>query len=172
MTTAQSELANGAAFAEVAERFSDCPANAGDLGWFPAANGGGIRQQVFSLAGGQTSGYSKPARLPHRPPHRAPRRRHPPLSVVRESISARLYEQRKQQALNQYLESLIAKNESLLRSSKSRAALLEASRQASAEKPRVTSGSTSGMIRLDGDRSSWAPIQQGSQPTAKAPFAK
>lgn len=123
MRRAQEELVAGAAFEQVAERFSDCPANAGDSGWF--ARGDMVEEfdeQVFSLAEGQTSEIFETrfgfhiARLTGR---RADGIQ--PLSFVRESISAHLYEQRKRRALDEYLQSLVSKsksngNESLLRS--------------------------------------------------------
>ncbi len=54
---AEAELASGASFAEVAERFSDCKGNGGDLGWFEQ----GVMVEefdaaVFPMETGQRSG--------------------------------------------------------------------------------------------------------------------
>ena len=54
---AETELAQGAPFAEVAEHFSDCKADGGDLGWFErGAMVDEFDAVVFALQPGQRSG--------------------------------------------------------------------------------------------------------------------
>src|SRR5580700_7230986 len=54
---AEAELAAGVLFAEVAERFSDCKGNGGDLGWFERGTMvDEFDEAVFALEPGQRSG--------------------------------------------------------------------------------------------------------------------
>jgi len=109
---ARQALDGGAEFSKVAEQFSDCPDNAGDLGWF--ARGSMVDEfedHVFPLAEGETSGVFETrfgfhiARLIER---RAAGIQ--PLSLLRETIAAELFERRKRRALDQYFDALLSES--------------------------------------------------------------
>lgn len=109
---AKQALDGGAEFSKVAEQFSDCPANSGDLGWF--ARGSMVEEfddHVFPLAEGETSGVFETrfgfhiARLTER---RAAGIQ--PLSLLRETIAAELFERRKRRALDQYFDTLLSES--------------------------------------------------------------
>lgn len=80
IVAAQMELAEGAAFDEVASKQSDCPGQGGDLGWFPRADGPGVRgHRVQDAAGRCQRHFPNAVRLPHCQAHRAPRFRADPV---------------------------------------------------------------------------------------------
>jgi hypothetical protein len=109
--TAEAELRAGAPFEEVADRHSDCAGNGGDLGWFPR---GEMVEEfdavVFGLPVGSTSEIFRSvfgwhiARVYGRKPSGAR-----PLADVREEIAAILSQERRQKALEDYLDELRAK---------------------------------------------------------------
>jgi parvulin-like peptidyl-prolyl isomerase len=109
---AKEALESGAEFSKVAEQFSDCPANAGDLGWF--ARGVMVEEfddRVFSLAEGEISDVFETrfgfhiARLTGR---RAAGIQ--PLSLLRETIAGELLERRKRRALDHYFDTLLSES--------------------------------------------------------------
>jgi parvulin-like peptidyl-prolyl isomerase len=119
VTEAQEELRKGTPFAQVAERFSDCPTNGGDLGWF--ARGEMVEEfdrEVFSLNTGDTSAIFETrfgfhiVRLVERKTEGIAS-----LSEVRDTLATRLLNSRKQQALDAYLEKLMANSDIQLVSS-------------------------------------------------------
>lgn len=107
---AQSELDAGAAFEELADRVSDCPGRGGDLGFFPR---GRMVEEfdeiVFSLDTGKRSGiFRSPfgfhiARVIARKPAGTSG-----LDEVREQISQLLLEQKRQRAVEQFLDKLMS----------------------------------------------------------------
>jgi hypothetical protein len=104
------ELDGGADFAEVADRYSDCAGNGGDLGYFPRGEMvPEFENAVFALKPGQRSGvFRSPfgfhiALLVDRRP--AGLRR---FEEVREEIEAELLRERQQEALEKYLDGLRA----------------------------------------------------------------
>jgi hypothetical protein len=109
--TAEAELRAGSPFEEVADRHSDCAGNGGDLGWFPR---GEMVEEfeavVFSLPTGATSDIFRSvfgwhiARVYDKKPSGVR-----PLPEVREEISAILTSERRQKALEDYLDELRAK---------------------------------------------------------------
>ena len=107
----ETELNQGADFAEVADRLSDCPGRGGDLGFF--ARGQMVEEfedVVFALQPGERSGIFRTpfgfhiARLIERKPE-GPR----PLDEVKDAIETLLYDQKKQRRIEQCLDSLRAK---------------------------------------------------------------
>ena len=108
---AETELKQGADFAEVADRRSDCPGRGGDLGWFPRGQMvDEFENIVFALAPGETSAiFRSPfgfhiARLHGRKPA-GPQR----LEDVRPLIEDTLLGEKRQRLLEQYLDKLRAK---------------------------------------------------------------
>ena len=108
---AEAELKQGADFAEVSDRRSDCPGRGGDLGWFPRGQMvDEFEAVVFALAPGETSGiFRSPfgfhiARLHARKPA-GPQ----PLEEVRAQIEETLLAEKRQRLLEQYLDRLRAK---------------------------------------------------------------
>jgi hypothetical protein len=108
---AEAELHTGAPFEEVADRHSDCAGNGGDLGWFPRGEMvDEFDEVVFNLPVGATSGIFRSvfgwhiARIYGRKP--AGTRS---AAEVREEIAAMLTEERRQKALEDYLDDLRAK---------------------------------------------------------------
>jgi parvulin-like peptidyl-prolyl isomerase len=107
----RAELAEGADFAEVADRRSDCPGRGGDLGYFP--RGQMVTEfdaVVFALEPGQLSdifrtqfGYHI-AKVYDRKPEGIR-----PLADVSGNIEALLFQQKKQRRIEQYIDSLRAK---------------------------------------------------------------
>ena len=143
---AKEALDSGAEFSKVAEQFSDCPGDGGDLGWFAReAMVEEFDDNVFPLAEGETSGVFETrfgfhiARLNGRRPAGIQ-----PLSLLRETIAHELFERRKRRALDHYFDALLSESRVEWRAASSmnpccvpsrvRAALLEASREASAER--------------------------------------
>jgi parvulin-like peptidyl-prolyl isomerase len=111
LEAAQAELRAGAPFEEVADRHSDCAGNGGDLGWFPHGEMvDEFEEIVFSLPTGATSEIFRSvfgwhiARVYGRKPSGVR-----PLAEVREEITAILNSERRQKALEDYLDALRAK---------------------------------------------------------------
>jgi parvulin-like peptidyl-prolyl isomerase len=112
INAAKEALDSGAEFSKVAEQFSDCPANSGDLGWF--ARGSMVDEfdeHVFALAEGETSGVFETrfgfhiAILTGRRPAGIQ-----PLSLLRETIAGELFERRKRRALDKYFDVLLSES--------------------------------------------------------------
>jgi hypothetical protein len=109
---AKEALESGAEFSKVAEQFSDCPANSGDLGWF--ARGVMVEEfddHVFPLAEGETSDVFETGFGFHIA--RVTGRRTAgiqPLSLFRETIASELFEQRKRRALDRYFDALLSES--------------------------------------------------------------
>lgn len=108
---AQSELTNGIAFEEAADRYSDCPGNGGDLGWFPR---GEMVDEFDAVAfespvGAVSSvfrtvfGFHIVKVMEKRPAG------YLPLDEVKASIENVLLEARREEALAKYLDGLRAK---------------------------------------------------------------
>jgi hypothetical protein len=105
---AEEELRNGADFAEVADRYSDCAGRGGDLGYFPR---GEMVEEfddvVFALEINQTSGIFRTgfgyhiARLYDRKPEAIR-----DLADVRQDIENELHRQKKQEAVEKFLDGL------------------------------------------------------------------
>jgi parvulin-like peptidyl-prolyl isomerase len=105
------ELAQGADFAEVADRNSDCPGRGGDLGFF--ARGQMVPEfddVVFALAPGDVSGifrtpfgYHIARVIAHRAAGIAK------FDVVREQISEILYAEKRQRVIDRFIDQLRAK---------------------------------------------------------------
>jgi parvulin-like peptidyl-prolyl isomerase len=109
---AKESLDSGLEFSQVAEQFSDCSGDGGDLGWF--ARGAMVEEfdeHVFSLAEGETSDiFETPfgfhiARLTARAPAGIQ-----PLSMLREAIANELLERRKRRALDRYFDALLSES--------------------------------------------------------------
>jgi len=109
----EAELQQGADFAEVADRLSDCPGRGGDLGFF--ARGQMVEEfdaVIFALTPGQRSPIFRTpfgfhiAKVIERKPA-GPRA----LDEVKEGIEGLLYDQKKQRRIEQFLDSLRAKAE-------------------------------------------------------------
>jgi hypothetical protein len=107
---AETELRNGAEFGLVADRYSDCAGNGGDLGWFPR----GVMVEefddvVFNLKPGEISqifetrfGLHIAQVLEHRPA--GPQ----PLSEIRDQLAAALYEERQAKVVARFVDELTA----------------------------------------------------------------
>jgi parvulin-like peptidyl-prolyl isomerase len=111
LRTAEAELQSGKAFAEVADRYSDCPGNGGDLGWFPR---GQMVEEfdnvVFHLQPGQVSpifrtpfGFHIAQLIERRPAGILS------FEEARPQIESLLLEERRQQALEAFVDQLRAK---------------------------------------------------------------
>ena len=108
---AQEELKNGASFAELADRYSDCPGSGGELGSFPP---GQMVEEfdkvVFALRPGETSEIFRTvfgfhiARVHERKPAGARS-----LPDVREEIEEALYRDRQERAMEEFVDGLKAK---------------------------------------------------------------
>ncbi len=107
---AERALAGGADFAQVANENSDCPGRGGDLGFFaPGQMVDAFDRVVFSLEPGQVSGIFRTefgfhiakvfARRPAGPQS---------LQDVKEQIAETLLTQKREKAVEQYLDKLIA----------------------------------------------------------------
>lgn len=110
---AQAELQAGTPFHEVADRFSDCAGNGGDLGWFPRGQMvDEFDDAVFDVPTGSTTGiFRSPfgfhiATVYERKP--AGLR---PLKDVEQEIIAALLQDRRQKAVENYLDELRSKAE-------------------------------------------------------------
>jgi len=109
---AKEALDGGAEFSKVAEQFSDCPDNSGDLGWF--ARGSMVEEfddPVFPLAEGETSGVFE-TRFGFHIALLIGRRSAgiQPLSLLRETIAGELFERRKRRALDKYFDALLSES--------------------------------------------------------------
>jgi peptidyl-prolyl cis-trans isomerase C len=107
---AEAELAANVAFAEVAERFSDCKGNGGDLGWFERGTMvDEFDAAVFVLEPGQRSGIFRTpfgyhiAEMKEKAPA-APRE----AGVAQREIEAYLTGKRRREAMERGLEALRA----------------------------------------------------------------
>ncbi len=110
---AAAELQRGVSFSEVANRYSDCGAKGGELGWFPS----GVMVEefdnvVFSLKQGETSpvfetpfGFHIVLVVDRRPGGVRP------FAEVREALAAELYNRRRQQAISAFVKGLWARAE-------------------------------------------------------------
>jgi parvulin-like peptidyl-prolyl isomerase len=108
--SAQAELSRGAAFEEVADRFSDCPGNGGDLGWF---NSGEMVEEfeavVSTLKPGQVSPiFRSPFGFHIAKLHARRSEGTIPLSEVYTRIESELLDEKRQTAVNQLLDRLRA----------------------------------------------------------------
>ncbi len=110
---AEADIKAGAPFEEVADKFSDCPGSGGDLGWFPRGEMvEEFEDQVFALPVGGTTGIFRSvfgfhvARVYGRKPAGVR-----PLNDVRDDIVEVLKQEKRQQALESYLDALRAKAE-------------------------------------------------------------
>lgn len=107
---AERSLAEGADFAQVADQQSDCPGRGGDLGFFaPGQMVEAFDDIVFALAPGQVSpifrtefGFHLAKVFERRPA--GPRS----LQEVKEQIAATLLNQKREKAVEQFLDKLIA----------------------------------------------------------------
>ncbi len=105
---AKSELDSGVDFAEVADRYSDCPGNGGDLGWFPRGRMvESFEQVVRGLRPGETSdifptefGYHIAQLLDRKPAGPVP------LEEVREAVAGMLTEEKKRTAVERFVDEL------------------------------------------------------------------
>lgn len=107
----QQELEAGGMFEELADRYSDCPGNGGDLGRFPR---GKMVEEfddvVFSLGQGKVSpifqtvfGFHIAKVYEHTPA------RFRPLTEVQEEIEAQLYREKETKAVERFVDALRAK---------------------------------------------------------------
>ncbi len=109
---AKEALDSGAEFSKVAEQFSDCPGDGGDLGWFGReAMVQEFDDNVFALAEGETSDVFE-TRFGFHIAHLNGRRPAgiQPLSLLRESIAKELFERRKRRALDHYFDALLSES--------------------------------------------------------------
>ncbi|MDZ4798423.1 MAG: peptidylprolyl isomerase [Bryobacteraceae bacterium] len=107
---AAADIGNGVPFEEVADKFSDCAGNGGDLGWFPKGEMvEEFEEQVFELPVGGTTGVFRSvfgfhiARVLGRKPAGVR-----PLEDVRGEIVDVLMQERRQKALEEYLDKVRA----------------------------------------------------------------
>jgi hypothetical protein len=110
---AKAELHEGADFAGVADRYSDCPGNGGDLGWFPRGEMvEEFDQAVFNLPVGSTSEIFRSvfgfhiAKVIARKPAGIRS-----FGEVKDGIEQALWQEKRQKALEAYLDRLRAKAE-------------------------------------------------------------
>ncbi len=105
---AKRELDAGADFGEVADRFSDCPGNGGDLGWFPRGRMvESFEAVVCGLRPGETSdifptefGYHIAQLVDRRPAGTVP------LDEVHEMVAGRLMDERKRTEVERFVDEL------------------------------------------------------------------
>ncbi|MBI4910129.1 MAG: peptidylprolyl isomerase [Acidobacteria bacterium] len=107
---AQKQLQSGTPFAVVADQLSDCPGRGGDLGFFPRGEMvEEFEEIVFAMKPGEMSGiFRSPfgfhiATLMERKP--AGTR---PLDEVKQQISQQLAEEKRQKAIEQFLDRIMA----------------------------------------------------------------
>ncbi|MEO8368883.1 MAG: peptidylprolyl isomerase [Candidatus Solibacter sp.] len=107
----EEELNEGADFAEVADRLSDCPGRGGDLGFFPRGQMvAEFEAVVFALAPGQRSPIFRTAfgfhiaKVVDRKPA-GPR----PYDELKNLIANLLFDQKKLRRIEQYIDTLLAK---------------------------------------------------------------
>ncbi|MGH9665046.1 MAG: peptidylprolyl isomerase, partial [Bryobacteraceae bacterium] len=115
MRGVQRELKQGADFAELADRYSDCPGRGGDLGFF--GRGQMVEEfdnVIFALPPGELSDIFRTpfgfhiAKVYEKKPEGIR-----PLEEVRDNIQAMLFNEKKQKMLEQYIDHLRAKAEVL-----------------------------------------------------------
>ncbi len=113
MREAEAELNGGGAFEEVAERYSDCAGNGGDLGYFPRGEMvDEFDRVVFALAPNERSGVFRTgfgfhiAKCYDKKPagYRS-------LAEVKQDIERLLHREKQERALEQYVDGLKAKAE-------------------------------------------------------------
>jgi parvulin-like peptidyl-prolyl isomerase len=110
---AETALAGGEDFATVADRYSDCAGNGGDLGWFmPGIMVEEFEEVAFKLATGERSqvfetrfGFHIVEVTDRRPAGIQP------LSEVRGRLAAALLEERRRKAVARYVDEVSAKSE-------------------------------------------------------------
>lgn len=110
MRSIQEQLRSGEPFEALADRYSDCPGNGGDLGYFPRGQMvPEFEEVVFSLPVGQTSkifrtcfGYHLARVLDRRPA------RQQSLQEVREQIEEILYQEKRTQVVEHFIDRLRA----------------------------------------------------------------
>jgi len=105
---AERQLEQGADFAELADKVSDCPGNGGDLGYFPRGRMvEEFEEVVFNLDAGERSGVFRTvfgfhiAKVVDRKEEG-----YRPLSEVGEEISRELYQQRVSEQLEKFVDRL------------------------------------------------------------------
>ena len=108
ITNAESELRKSRSFEEIADEFSDCPGRGGDLGFFPRAQMvEEFENAVFALEPGQVSDIFRTpfgfhiAKLYEKKPEG-----HRPFNEVRREIEQALHNQKKDQAVGQFIDEL------------------------------------------------------------------
>ena len=111
MQQAEAELNRGAAFEDVADRYSDCAGNGGDLGYFPRGEMVDEFDRVaFALAPGEKSGIFRTAFGFHitKCNDKKPAG-YLSLADVRQDIERLLHREKQERALEQYVDGLKAK---------------------------------------------------------------
>ncbi len=107
---AEEELKAGTPFAAVADKYSDCPGEGGDLGWFQREQMvPEFEEVVFQLRPGETSGIFRTAfgfHIAHVYDHR--QAGIPGLMDVRKQIEEALMKQKQQAALERFVDALKA----------------------------------------------------------------
>lgn len=110
---AQAELAKGTAFAEVADKYSDCAGQGGSLGWFPAGEMvEEFESVVFPMKPGQVSDVFRSvfgwhiATVHDKKPEGVR-----PLDDVKAQIEGALMREKQEKALEDYVDALRAKAE-------------------------------------------------------------
>lgn len=108
---AEAELARGTAFAAVADKYSDCAGQGGDLGWFPRGQMvPEFEEVVFQLKVGQVSPiFRSPfgfhiAKLLGRKPEGVPG-----LADVREHLAGQILREKQQHAVEAFVDQLRAR---------------------------------------------------------------
>ena len=107
----RAQLAAGADFAELADANSDCPGAGGDLGWFPRGQMvDEFEAVVFALRVGEISpiirspfGFHVAKLLGRKPAGRQP------FNEIREELETAIHRVRERRALDDYIDTLIAK---------------------------------------------------------------
>lgn len=109
---AERALAGGEEFAAVADRYSDCAGNGGDLGWFaPGVMVEEFEEVAFKLPAGERSpifetrfGFHIVEMTERRPAGIRP------LSEVRDQLAAALLEERRRKAVARYIDEVAARS--------------------------------------------------------------
>ncbi len=111
--SAQQELEKGANFAEVADRFSDCPGQGGDLGWFPRGKMvPEFDEVVFALQPGQISPIFRTQFGFHIARVAGKRSAGiPGLMDIRPHLEEMILREKRQRVLEEYVDRLKAKSE-------------------------------------------------------------
>ena len=110
MQQAEAELNRGVAFEEVADRYSDCAGNGGDLGYFPRGEMvDEFDQVVFALAANEQSGIFRTGFGFHIAKcHDKKPAGYRSFSDVRQEIERMLHREKQERALEQYVDGLKA----------------------------------------------------------------